>query len=466
MVIRDGNSTKGGTPALVYTIIGAALSIVSGTKTEVHRLRSAIRAQRPIVGGYVVLLGLWFLGIRHGTGAGTISLAGPLVFGTVLSGRWRPHSRDDTARGTLIVGDDPTLIGETIDTLSVKPVGLLSPPIEPSSTRSAELTTAGRDPLDANTTAVERRDRGPKTESRLRNREEAGGSTATGDGAPVVTRRAVPFDGIERLGPPSRLRDVLRERDIDTVVLAFEEPDREGFFEAMRICRDVGIDVMAHERHRESLLVSDDTAGDLVTVDIDPWGGFDRLWKRLFDVVVAGGSLLLCLPAIVLLGLAIRIEGEGPVFFSQTRTSSFGHTFTIRKFRTLKPKRGGEVGTEIDEDRYTTLGRFLRTTHLDELPQLWSILVGEMSIVGPRPAQTALEPEFEREAPEWRRRWFVKPGLTGLAQIHGATSSEPQAKLEYDLEYIRRRSLRFDLRIVGRQLHTVAVDVVDLLSSE
>ncbi|MDF9743985.1 sugar transferase [Natrinema salsiterrestre] len=419
-----------------------------------------------MTGGCVGLPDLWFLGSRHGTGTGAISLVGPLVFGTAFSERRRSRPRDDTARGTLIVGDDPTLIGETIESLPVTPVGLLSPPIDPSSTRSADRSTAGRDPLDADTTPVERRDRGSGTENRSRNREEAGESTVTGDGAPVVTRRSVPFDGVERLGPPSRLRGVLRDRDIDTVVLAVEEPDREVFFESMRICRDVGVDVMAHERHRESLLVSDDAAGDLVTVDVDPWGGFDRLWKRLFDVVVAGGSLLLCLPAVVLLGLAIRIEGAGPVFFSQTRTSIFGNTFPIRKFRTLKPKRGGEVGTEIDEDRYTTLGRFLRTTHLDEIPQLWSILVGEMSIVGPRPAQTELEPEFEREAPGWRRRWFVKPGLTGLAQIHGATSSEPQAKLECDLEYIRRRSLRFDLRIVGRQLHTVVVDVVDLLSSE
>ena len=101
----------------------------------------------------------------------------------------------------------------------------------------------------------------------------------------------------------------------------------------------------------------------------------------------------------------------------------------------------------------------LRRTHLDEIPQLWSILVGEMSVVGPRAAWTEEEETvLEREAEAWRKRWFVKPGLTGLAQINDAKSTDPEAKLRYDLRYIREQSFWFDLKIVVRQVWKVLVD--------
>jgi hypothetical protein len=102
----------------------------------------------------------------------------------------------------------------------------------------------------------------------------------------------------------------------------------------------------------------------------------------------------------------------------------------------------------------------LRKTHLDEIPQLWSILVGDMSVVGPRPERPQLDTDIEQGVGNWRRRWFVRPGLTGLAQVNDATGAEPEEKLRYDLLYIRKQSFWFDLKIVIRQLWMVGTDAV------
>ena len=279
-------------------------------------------------------------------------------------------------------------------------------------------------------------------------------------------RAVVASDGgnppIERLGGLSRIEDVLVEYDVDTAVLAFHHADRGEFFGALDACYDHGVAAKVHREYSDAVLTNAEAVGTFVDVDIEPWDVQDHMLKRGFDVLFSGAALLALSPAIVLIALAIKLEGNGPVLFSQERTYLFGETFTVQKFRTLRPEPGGEVGTSFDGDRETSLGNFLRTTHLDEIPQLWSILVGDMSVVGPRPAQTALEGEFQAEATEWRQRWFVKPGLTGLAQINDATSSEPREKIQYDLQYIRTQSFWLDVQIVVRQLWLVVRDVASL----
>jgi len=122
----------------------------------------------------------------------------------------------------------------------------------------------------------------------------------------------------------------------------------------------------------------------------------------------------------------------------------------------------GASAAPVDDDandRITRVGRVLRKTHMDEIPQLWSILVGDMSVVGPRAAWTEEELVLERETEAWRKRWFVKPGLTGLAQINDAKSTDPDAKLRYDIQYIREQSFWGDVMIVVRQLWKVGIDV-------
>ena len=323
---------------------------------------------------------------------------------------------------SLVVGDDPASIEHVADVYDGPMLGYVAPPTPYRS---------GDDPAD---------------------REPA---TITDGGRAVFEHGYV--------GGLSRFEDTVREYDVDSAILAFETADRAEFFGALHSCHEHGIDAKAHVDHVDSLLV-DPTSGDgpIVDIDLDPWDPQDRVIKRLFDVAFSGSALLVLAPVILLISLAIKLEGNGPILFSQDRTYRFGDVFTVYKFRTLKPEPDGEVGTAFDDDRRTLLGDFLRTTHLDEIPQLWSILVGDMSVVGPRPAQTDLENDFENEAATWKRRWFVKPGLTGLAQIHDATSQEPSLKIDYDVEYIRRQSFTFDVKIVLRQLWQVARDVASL----
>ncbi|USZ67390.1 sugar transferase [Halorussus salilacus] len=272
------------------------------------------------------------------------------------------------------------------------------------------------------------------------------------------------LNGLERLGGLSRLNEVLIEYDVDTAVLAFDQADRAEFFGTLHTCHEQGVKTMVHGKHSDTVLTPADAKSSIVEIDLEPWDWQDRMLKRLFDVAFAGTALLVLSPVVFLIALAIKVEGNGPVFFTQERTYRFGDTFRIYKFRTLKPEPEGQVSLDIERDRKTPLGEFLRKTHLDEIPQLWSILNGDMSVVGPRPAITELEPEYVSEVDIWRQRWFVKPGLTGLAQVNDATGKEPDRKIKYDVEYIRKQSLRFDLKIVLRQFWQVFEDVVSFKS--
>jgi len=268
---------------------------------------------------------------------------------------------------------------------------------------------------------------------------------------------------IDRLGGLSRLEDILVEKDVETAVLAFTEADRAEFFGALDACYEHGVAAKVHQAHADTVLTSTATPGaSLVDVEVEPWDIQDYIFKRAFDVAFAVGGLLVLLPVIGVIAGAIKLEDGGPVLYEQERTAVFGETFSIFKFRTMTPK--GESATPVadaENDRITRVGRLLRQTHLDEIPQLWSILRGNMSVVGPRAVWTEEEHILEDEAQMWRKRWFVKPGLTGLAQINDASSVEPETKLRYDLQYVREQSLAYDVKIVSRQIWKVGVDVVE-----
>jgi exopolysaccharide biosynthesis polyprenyl glycosylphosphotransferase len=187
---------------------------------------------------------------------------------------------------------------------------------------------------------------------------------------------------------------------------------------------------------------------------------YNRVSKRLFDIGIASVGLVLAAPLFPILALLVRTT-PGPVIFRQGRPGERGRTFTMYKFRTMRTDvelPGGATLAEEDDPRITRVGRMMRKRRLDELPQLWNVLKGDMSIVGPRP-----EPEFvvsESEAvPFWTRRRLVKPGLTGWAQIRrgytGADSEGTMDKLSHDLWYLRHRSLVVDLAICAKTFSTL-----------
>jgi lipopolysaccharide/colanic/teichoic acid biosynthesis glycosyltransferase len=286
---------------------------------------------------------------------------------------------------------------------------------------------------------------------------------------------------LDYLGGLSRLPSILDEHGVDTALLAFENPDRGDFFGALETCHEHGVRAMVEYTNRNLVLTDSvaDGPGEtpevedrrFVETQLNPWDFQDRLLKRVFDIAFATTGLLVTLPLTVCIAVLIKLDSRGPVFFVQDRTFQFGGTFRFYKFRSMVVDAEEKTGVTISEEdaggvdpRVTRVGRILRRTHLDEIPQLWSVLIGDMSVVGPRPAQTGIEYEFESGVPQWPKRWFVKPGLTGLAQIRGVTGLEPEQKLRNDLEYIRRQSLTFDVRIVVREISDVLSDLVTTLS--
>lgn len=179
--------------------------------------------------------------------------------------------------------------------------------------------------------------------------------------------------------------------------------------------------------------------------------------KRTFDVLFAAVLLLLLAVPMLVIAVIVKCSSPGRVLYYQARLGLDGQRFNIIKFRTMREDAeadGVRWSAGDDDERITPVGRILRKTHLDELPQLWCILTGRMSVVGPRPERPEYYDRFEQYIHGFRQRLKVKPGLTGLAQVRGGYYLKPEEKILYDVEYIKTRSPWLDLRIV---LETVKV---------
>ena len=173
--------------------------------------------------------------------------------------------------------------------------------------------------------------------------------------------------------------------------------------------------------------------------------------KRILDVVFSMVGLIVSSPFFVIIGLLIKCTDSGPIFYRQKRLTQGGKEFSICKFRTMIQDAEKEMGARLaaeNDERILPVGKFLRRTRLDELPQLWNILKGEMSVVGPRPERPELAKKIEEEIPEFSYRLKVKAGLTGYAQIYGKYNTTSYDKLKLDLKYIRNYSLFLDLRLI------------------
>lgn len=184
----------------------------------------------------------------------------------------------------------------------------------------------------------------------------------------------------------------------------------------------------------------------------------DNSWyipcKVVLEFAIAAALLVLSAPVILLSALLIKLSSRGPAFYTQTRLGRHGLPYTIYKLRTMthncEQKSGPQWATAHDS-RITRLGRFLRKCHLDELPQLWNVLKGDMSLVGPRPERPEFVPALEQAMPHYRQRLLVRPGVTGLAQIQLPADTDLESvrrKLAYDLFYVRQVNFWLDLRIL------------------
>ncbi|MBR5166040.1 MAG: sugar transferase [Ruminococcus sp.] len=183
-----------------------------------------------------------------------------------------------------------------------------------------------------------------------------------------------------------------------------------------------------------------------------------KVLKRLFDIVFSLVTLILVSPFMIFAALAIKLHDGGPVLYKQKRLTIDGKVFDVLKFRSMvvdAEKLSGPVLASDDDPRITPIGRFLRKVRLDELPQLFNILKGDMSVVGPRPERPELSEEYRKEMPEFEFRLKVKAGLTGYAQVTGVYDTVPYDKLKMDLMYIENYSFRMDLQIILMTIKTM-----------
>ena len=182
--------------------------------------------------------------------------------------------------------------------------------------------------------------------------------------------------------------------------------------------------------------------------------------RRLVSILVSFAGLVLCLPIIPILVVAVLLSSPGPIFFRQTRVGLRGRPFTVFKFRTMRQdaEAKGAVWATKNDPRVTSLGRFMRKTRLDEIPQLWNVLRGEMGFVGPRPERPEFVQWLSSEIPYYELRHIIRPGITGWAQVryqYGATLEETRKKLEYDLYYVKHLSIGLDLLIMFETIKTI-----------
>lgn len=182
-----------------------------------------------------------------------------------------------------------------------------------------------------------------------------------------------------------------------------------------------------------------------------------RFTKRAFDIVSCSVALLICAIPMALIAIKIKQESEGPVFYAQRRVGKNGKVFKLYKFRSMyidAEARGAQWATEKDP-RITPLGGKLRKSRLDEIPQFWNVIKGDMSLIGPRPERPAFHEEFCKRINGWDQRLLVKPGISGLAQVTGGYELLPKEKAVFDIRYIEKRGIILDLSIIWKTIKTV-----------
>lgn len=264
------------------------------------------------------------------------------------------------------------------------------------------------------------------------------------------------------LGDIQDIGDVLLTLGVDEIVVGLELTGHAGVNHAVAAGLEARCRVTDQATFVEKLLgeVPADhiNAEWFLKADVQNHGGYEAI-KRLLDIAAAAAGLLVLLPALPLLALVIRLDSRGPVFYRQIRVGQFGRCFNMYKFRTMRSdaEKDGAKWAQRNDSRVTRVGRFLRRTRFDELPQLFNILRGDMALVGPRPERPEFVRNLEQLLPHYRLRHLVKPGLSGWAQInyrYGASIADAHRKLCYDLYYLKHRSLDLDMGIVIRTAGT------------
>ncbi|MDA3789507.1 MAG: TIGR03013 family PEP-CTERM/XrtA system glycosyltransferase [Desulfobacula sp.] len=263
------------------------------------------------------------------------------------------------------------------------------------------------------------------------------------------------------------LSTIVNEFEIKKIIVALKENRRNFPSNELLQCRTAGIEVLEGSSFYEML------TGKVLVRRINPsWlifsDGFKKsriktLLKRIEDLVLASIMLILVFPLLIIVAILIKLDSRGPVFFTQDRVGKDKKEYMMHKFRSMvydAEKLTGPVWAEDNDNRITRVGKVIRKYRIDELPQLWEVLTGKMSLVGPRPERKYFTDELETQIPFYSQRFNAKPGLTGWAQVcydYGATLEDAVEKLNYELFYIKNMSSAIDIIIVLKTIKTVLV---------
>ena len=280
-------------------------------------------------------------------------------------------------------------------------------------------------------------------------------------------KRNKSYNGFAVLGDSEHLFDLIEDYRISDVVVAINGEIKGETFQTILDVQERGVEVtrmpIMYEELTQRVPIEHLETDWVIRSFVDQVRvhGLYELLKRTMDILGGIVGTLIFLMFLPFIAVAIILETGFPVFYSQPRLGKGAQPFTILKFRTMKQNAEADGQPKVAEEndpRVTRIGAFLRKTRLDELPQFWTVLRGEMSLVGPRAERPELVAEYQKQIPYYRARLLVKPGLTGWAQInygYVATVKETFVKLEYDLYYIKHRTLNLDFSIVLRTIGTV-----------
>ena len=260
------------------------------------------------------------------------------------------------------------------------------------------------------------------------------------------------------IGTPDDIPRLVARHDIDRIIVGLSDRRGKLPLEALLHAKMAGIRVedatTTYERVTGKILIDDLKPSWLIFSDGFRVSRATRWVKRGIDLTLSVALAVLTFPLMLLTALAIRLDSRGPILYRQERVGENGRPFTLYKFRSMRDdaeREGRPVWAKDGDDRITRVGRVIRKTRLDELPQLWNVVKGDMSFVGPRPERPYFVAELAKEIPFYLQRHAVKPGITGWAQVkyrYGSSLEDAMEKLRYDLYYIKHLSVFFDLTIV------------------
>jgi Undecaprenyl-phosphate glucose phosphotransferase len=264
------------------------------------------------------------------------------------------------------------------------------------------------------------------------------------------------IDGVPVYKPVESIFDILAIKPVDTVFVALPARQHDQVAQVLDQLGETNVDVQVVPDLLAFSYLEHDVSQledlPIIAMTHSPQHGFNSIFKRLFDIAFSLLAILILSPLLLLIAVMVKLTSKGPVFYAQERMSLASRPFKILKFRSMHPDaetQTGAVWASKGDPRVTPLGRLLRKTNLDELPQLFNILWGHMSVVGPRPERPELVQRLRRQIPRYMLRDTVKPGLTGWAQVHGWRGrTSLRKRIQYDLYYVTHWSFGMDIRII------------------